>query len=254
MFGQWVWALRLVLLLVPLAVLLAEGDLSGRPSEAAQTTPQPQVTPQRGAGPVGRSPRVLGDINNDGIVDIRDYGIWRTNFGATDCGNPADLDGNCIVDVRDYGVWRTNFGQTGPTATPTSSAPLPGRAYVTNSGSNSVSVIDTTTNTVVGTPIPVGSGPHGIGVDPTVHRAFVANFGGSVGDVTVIDTQTNAVVGTPIVIGGDPEGVGVDPTVHRAYVADPLFNKVVVIDTTTNTIVGASIPVILGPYAVGVDP
>jgi hypothetical protein len=75
---------------------------------------------------------LLGDINGDGIVDIRDYGIWRTNFGQTNCGNVADLDANCIVDVRDYGVWRTNFGHTAgagvlpsqgapaaPTATPT---------------------------------------------------------------------------------------------------------------------------------------
>ena len=39
-----------------------------------------------------------------------------------------------------------------------------------------MTVIDTTTNTVVGTPIPVGSGPVAVGVDPTVHRAYVANY------------------------------------------------------------------------------
>jgi uncharacterized repeat protein (TIGR01451 family) len=55
---------------------------------------------------------ILGDINCDGIVDIRDYGIWRQNFGQTNCGNPADLNGDCIVDIRDYGVWRANFGHT----------------------------------------------------------------------------------------------------------------------------------------------
>src|SRR4051812_33107520 len=119
MAGQSPWGLHLVLLLVPLAVLLAAGDVTGRPSEAAQATPQPQVTAQRGAGRVGLSPRVLGDINNDGIVDIRDYGIWRQQFGATDCGTPADLNGDCLVDIRDYGIWRQNFGQTGPTVTPT---------------------------------------------------------------------------------------------------------------------------------------
>src|SRR5712692_2031204 len=96
----------LVSLLVVLAVLLVASDPTGRPSEAAQATPQPQATVQRGAVRAGQSPRLLGDINNDGIVDIRDYGLWRQQFGATDCGNPADLDGNCIVDVRDYGIWR----------------------------------------------------------------------------------------------------------------------------------------------------
>src|SRR5437763_14091972 len=108
----------LVALLVLLAGLLAPSGLSGPPSEAAQATPQPQATVQRGAGRAGQSPTLLGDINNDGIVDIRDYGIWRQNFGATDCGNPADLNGDCIVAIRDYGIWRLHFGGTGPTVTP----------------------------------------------------------------------------------------------------------------------------------------
>jgi predicted outer membrane repeat protein len=60
---------------------------------------------------------IPGDINQDGIVDIRDYGIWRQQFGATNCGNLADLDANCIVDILDYGIWRQHFGQTaGPNA------------------------------------------------------------------------------------------------------------------------------------------
>ncbi len=36
------------------------------------------------------------------------------------------------------------------------------RMYVTNFGDSTVSVIDTTTNTVVGNPIKVGAGPNGI--------------------------------------------------------------------------------------------
>src|SRR4051812_7426006 len=153
------WGQRLVMSLVLLAGLLAPSDLSGRPSEAAPATPpaqptilpgplhtatpapqpqatiqggpartvapamaQPQATVQGGAGRAGRSPTLLGDINNDGIVDVRDYGVWRQAFGATDCVTTADLDSNCIVDIRDYGIWRQNFGQTGPTSTPTSNA------------------------------------------------------------------------------------------------------------------------------------
>src|SRR6266487_4152578 len=174
------WWPRLAALLVLLAVVLAASDVTGPPSEAAQATPPAPATVQRGAGRAGLSPTVLGDINNDGIVDIRDYGIWRQQCGATNCGNPADLNGDCIVDIRDYGVWRQNFGQTGPTVTPTptvtatptatatpavtatstgtptstvTAPPPPGRAYVANSSFNSVTVIDTTTNTVVGGPI-----------------------------------------------------------------------------------------------------
>ena len=32
---------------------------------------------------------ILGDINCDGIVDIRDYGIWRQNFGHTADAAPS---------------------------------------------------------------------------------------------------------------------------------------------------------------------
>jgi hypothetical protein len=83
------------------------------------TTPPPSTptpTPTITRTPIPGS-CILGDINCDGIVDIRDYGIWRTNFGQTNCGNPADLDGNCVVDIRDYGIWRANFGHVGPAGT-----------------------------------------------------------------------------------------------------------------------------------------
>jgi hypothetical protein len=68
--------------------------------------PSPTPTPASG--------RLAGDANGDGFVDVRDYGIWRQQFGASNCGNVADFDGTCTVDIRDYGVWRTNFGRTGP--------------------------------------------------------------------------------------------------------------------------------------------
>src|SRR3954453_7280719 len=239
MHDQQQWWLRLGALLLLLAVLLAPSGASGMPSGEAPSASSTVASSEGGATGLSdpgamqsdslsigrgvvlaqRTPALLGDINNDGIVDIRDYGIWRTNFGQTNCGNPADLNGDCIVDIRDYGVWRQNFGQTGPTVTPTltvtatpTTTPtvtptLPGRAYVANNGSNNVTVIDTTTNAVVGTPIPVGAQPNGVGVDPTVHRAYVANQGSNT--VTVIDTTTNAVVGAPITVGSHPAGVGI---------------------------------------------
>ena len=108
-----------------------------------------------------------------------------------------------------------------------------------------MTVIDTTTNAVVGAPIPVGTNPFGVGVDPTVHRAYVANQTSNT--VTVIDTTTN-IVGTPIPVGTFPVGVGVDPTVHRAYVANSGSSTVTVIDTTSNTFV-APIGVGTGPLA-----
>jgi YVTN family beta-propeller protein len=43
-------------------------------------------------------------------------------------------------------------------------------------------------------------------VDPTVHRAYVANYGGA--SVTVIDTTTNVVVGTSELSSGRPVNPG----------------------------------------------
>jgi hypothetical protein len=57
------------------------------------------------------SPGLLGDFNDDGIVDAADYTVWRDNLGTT-----ADLAGNSngdgIVDAEDYNLWRANFGNT----------------------------------------------------------------------------------------------------------------------------------------------
>src|SRR5215212_7290391 len=66
----------LIALLVLLAGLLALGGAAGPPSEAAPATPPP-ATAARGAGRTGLSPTLVGDINNDGLVDIRDYGLRR---------------------------------------------------------------------------------------------------------------------------------------------------------------------------------
>jgi len=51
-------------------------------------------------------------------------------------------------------------------------------AYITNSGDDTVSVIDTTTDTVVGAPIPVGVDPSGVAVTPDGSKVYVVNCAG----------------------------------------------------------------------------
>ena len=53
-----------------------------------------------------------------------------------------------------------------------------GKAYVTNANADTVSVIDTATNTVVGSPIAVGGGPYGIAITPDGAYAYVTNAWG----------------------------------------------------------------------------
>jgi YVTN family beta-propeller protein len=53
-------------------------------------------------------------------------------------------------------------------------------AYITNFHGNTVSVIATATNTVVGLPIPVGDLPLGVAVTPDGSEVYVANDGNGI--------------------------------------------------------------------------
>ena len=81
------------------------------------------------------------------------------------------------------------------------------RSYVTNQDADTVSVIDTATNAVVGSAIPVGDNPFGIAITPDGTKAYVTNF--NPGTVSVIDTATNAVVGSAIPVGSAPVGIAI---------------------------------------------
>src|ERR1700686_4539865 len=80
-------------------------------------------------------------------------------------------------------------------------------AYVANGGSDNVSVIDTSNNTVVAT-VPVGSNPYGVAITPNGNYAYVTIFGGTY--VSVIDTSNNTVVAT-VPVGPGPAGVAITP-------------------------------------------
>jgi hypothetical protein len=83
------------------------------PTATVTATPTATRTPT--ATPTATStPCIQGDINCDGIVDIRDYGLWRASFGQPGAGNRADVNGDGLVDIRDYGLWRQHFGEGTP--------------------------------------------------------------------------------------------------------------------------------------------
>lgn len=79
-------------------------------------------------------PLLDGDYNFDGVVDARDYSVWRESLGST-THLAADGDLNGVVDELDYEVWRANFGsgQSSPgfMATPGNTAvPEPSTAFM----------------------------------------------------------------------------------------------------------------------------
>jgi CSLREA domain-containing protein len=59
-------------------------------------------------------PELPGDYNQNGVVEVADYVVWRKTLGAS--GLPAysgaDGDGDGTIDQDDHGVWRANFGRT----------------------------------------------------------------------------------------------------------------------------------------------
>jgi YVTN family beta-propeller protein len=122
-------------------------------------------------------------------------------------------------------------------------------AYITNINDNTVSVIDTASNTVTAT-VPVGNGPNGVAVTPDGAQVYVANVFDDT--VSVIDTATNTVTAI-VTVGFLPWGVAVTPDGVHVYVANFIQNTVSVIATASNT-VAATVPVGANPTGVAVTP
>src|SRR5262249_789210 len=89
-------------------------------------------------------------------------------------------------------------------------------AYITTSGSNTVSVIDTATDAVTAT-ISVGHSPLGVAVTQDGSKVYVANTSDNA--VSVITTATDRVT-TTIPVGIQPRGVAVTPDGGKVYVAN----------------------------------
>ncbi|MFH9229335.1 IPT/TIG domain-containing protein [Streptomyces lydicus] len=122
-------------------------------------------------------------------------------------------------------------------------------AYVANRGSNTVSVIDTATDTVTAT-IPTGAGPVFVAISPDGARAYVTVFDD--GLLSVIDTATNTIV-EDITVGVGALVVALTPDGTRAYVTRQTTNTVTVIDTATSTVT-AAVTVGDGPTGVAITP
>jgi YVTN family beta-propeller protein len=125
------------------------------------------------------------------------------------------------------------------------------KAYVTNEGSNNVSVIDTATENVTAT-VPVGNYPYEVAVSPDGTKVYVTNDGSNT--VSVIDTATNNITATVNANGFNyPYGVAVSPDGTKVYVTNDGSNNVSVIDAATENIT-AGVPVGNYPYGVAFSP
>jgi YVTN family beta-propeller protein len=99
-------------------------------------------------------------------------------------------------------------------------------AYVTNGGSNTVTVLDIV-NLRQDRVLQVGTEPTGVTANPKRNEVYAVNSGS--GSVTVIDAEKNRIVAT-IPVHRRPYFIDVDSEGQRAYVANSGSNNVSVID------------------------
>ena len=125
-------------------------------------------------------------------------------------------------------------------------------AYVTGNGSADVSVLDTAQRAVVAT-VPVGQRPSGLAVTPDGSHVYVAVQAAAA--VAVIDTATNTVSAT--LHASEPAAVAMSPDGRYAYVTNFGVGigpgSVSVIDTATNTVT-ATIPTGVTPGSIAASP
>jgi phospholipase C len=129
-------------------------------------------------------------------------------------GNVAIFDASSYVLASAVAGGLTN--PYGIAATPDGT-----EVWVTNSGTNTVSVISTATNKVTGTVV-VGIYPHGIAITPDGTTAYVANTGPNTGPggsqtVSVIEVASQTATGT-ITVGEAPQMVTVSPDGSLVFV------------------------------------
>ncbi len=118
------------------------------------------------------------------------------------------------------------------------------RAYVTNFGGTTITIIDTDTYAILGS-ITTAAAPVWIAITPDGQTAYVTLSGNTVAE---IDISTNTLTAT-ITVGNTPVGIAITPTGEFAYVANYADGTVKVIDILAGAVV-ATITVGTNPYGV----
>ncbi len=148
-----------------------------------------------------------------------------------------------------------NTGSSPITATVTVTPINTGFAYIANSGSGTVSVINVVTNTLA-TTITMPSDPYCICTSPDGSKVYVGCDNGTTSEtsIAVINTSTNTVTSSmPLKSYGNPLGMIISPDGVMLYVLNSEFGTVTVVNTATNAII-AVISVGTSPHGIAISP
>ncbi len=105
--------------------------------------------------------------------------------------------------------------------------------FVPSAGNGTVSVVDTSTNSVVAS-IPVGSAPLAAAIHPAGGPVFVANYGSN--SVSIIDAASALVIDT-VSLQYPPYSLALNPSGTQVYVISLEGRNVSVIDLATHAVV-----------------
>ena len=173
--------------------------------------------------------------NNSSTAAVNFTGaVPGTVFNWTNNTTSIGLAASGMGDIASFTAINTTNAPIVSTITVTPQTGASGNfAYIANFASNTVSVIDRSTNMVI-TTIPVGNGPYGVSVTPDGSKVYVTNFFGS--SVSVISTAANTVIATIPTPFINPRGIVVTPDGSRVYFVYEGSDGVTVISTSTNTV------------------
>ena len=132
-----------------------------------------------------------------------------------------------------------------------------GMIFVVNSESDSITVIDSTSNKILVNNITVGKSPSSIALDPITNKLYVTNRGSN--SVTVIDYflsddgKFHTTYNSTIRVGNSPSGIAINPDINSIYVTNYYDNSVSIINGSTKNVEGV-IKVETNPSSIDIDP
>ncbi len=196
-------------------------------------------------------------------------GVTPTGAAASPCGRFVYVANSNAYGVKDQATVAALDTQTGLVAFTIHDASFSepyaiavdktGRlAYVTNSASTTISVVDLRRRRVVAV-IEGLNGPSSIALTPNGKYAYVGNYGANGNEgktVTVVDLRTRRVVNPPILVDPLPQSLAITADGSRVVVVsyvdgNPGTGTATIISTATHKIIGHVVG-LSGPFCVAV--